>query len=323
MSELKPLVSIICNAYNHEKYIAEALESFVMQKTSFPFEILVHDDASTDKTASIIQRYYNKYPQMIRPIFQKENQYSKGKRIISQIQFPRAQGEYIALCEGDDYWTDPYKLQRQIDALKRNPDLKMCAHAAVAVSSKNKKTVSFISPRKKFSIIPVQDVILGGGDYLATNSLVFKRELYENPPKFRECGIDYFLQIHGAIDKGILFLPNYMSAYRVMSESSWTKKMSENKNKRYEFNKKILYALKELNKCTNQEYEKTIRKQYCKVKLSGYEYLGEYKKILRLKYLKYFMLLKNKDKAIIILNAFFPSLVPRIKQIYYSLIEKE
>ena len=112
MNKENPLVSIVCESYNHEPYLRKCLDGFVMQKTNFSFEILIHDDASTDKSADIIREYISKYPQLDwKPIFQIENQYSKGISIWTEIQFPRAQGKYIALCEGDDYWTDPYKLQ--------------------------------------------------------------------------------------------------------------------------------------------------------------------------------------------------------------------
>ena len=98
------LVSISCITYNHEKYIRDALEGFLMQKTDFKYEILIHDDASTDNTAKIIREYEEKYPDLIKPIYQKENQWSKGNyRISSTFNIPRAKGKYIAFCEGDDF----------------------------------------------------------------------------------------------------------------------------------------------------------------------------------------------------------------------------
>ena len=100
------MVSIVCNAYNQEKYISEAIESFLMQKTNFEFEVLIHDDASTDHTPDIIRSYERKYPDIIFPIYQTKNQYSQGIHITPKYQIPRARGKYIALCEGDDYWTD-------------------------------------------------------------------------------------------------------------------------------------------------------------------------------------------------------------------------
>jgi len=124
-----PLVSISCTTYNHEKYIAAAIDSFLMQETSFPIEILLHDDASTDKTPDIIREYVSKYPDIIKPIFQEENQFSKGLRPAPQLNYPRALGKYIAICEGDDFWTDPLKLQKQVAYLETHPDVFLCGHA--------------------------------------------------------------------------------------------------------------------------------------------------------------------------------------------------
>src|SRR5699024_5978215 len=103
-----------CTAYNHERYIAETIESFLMQKTNFRYEILIHDDASTDNTAEIIKKYEKQFPEIIKPVYQKVNQYSQGVNVHELIR-QRAIGKYFALCEGDDYWTDSYKLQKQID----------------------------------------------------------------------------------------------------------------------------------------------------------------------------------------------------------------
>lgn len=119
-----PLVSISCITYNHEPYIMQTLDGFLMQKTRFPFEVLIHDDASTDRTADIIREYEKKFPKIIKPIYQKENQYSKGNRaILASFVYPRAKGKYITLCEGDDYWIDENKLQKQVDFMEQNPDV--------------------------------------------------------------------------------------------------------------------------------------------------------------------------------------------------------
>lgn len=127
--ESQPLmVSIRCLAYNHEKFIRETLEGFVMQKTNFRFEAIVHDDASTDGTAEIIREYAEKYPDIIKPIYETENQYSKKDGSLFRITHEACKGKYIAFCEGDDYWTDPYKLQKQVDFLETHPDFVMCSH---------------------------------------------------------------------------------------------------------------------------------------------------------------------------------------------------
>lgn len=122
------MVSILTLAYNHEPYIRQCLDGIVMQQTNFKFELLVHDDASTDGTAEIIREYESKYPEIIKPIYQTENQYSKHVPIGTTYLYPRAQGKYIALCEGDDYWTDPLKLQKQVDFLESNQDYVLCTH---------------------------------------------------------------------------------------------------------------------------------------------------------------------------------------------------
>lgn len=119
----QPLVSISCITYNHAPYIKEALEGFVTQRTDFPFEVLIHDDCSTDGTTDIIRKYATEYPDIIKPMYEEINQYSQGKPIGTVVwNYPRASGKYIAFCEGDDYWTDPLKLQKQVDFLETNPE---------------------------------------------------------------------------------------------------------------------------------------------------------------------------------------------------------
>lgn len=128
MSDANVLVSICCLTYNHALYVRQCLDGFVMQKTNFQIEVLIYDDASTDGTQDIIREYEEKYPDIIKPIYQKENQYSKGVRVSLVYNYPRVKGKYIAICEGDDYWTDSYKLQKQVDFLESHPDYVMCSH---------------------------------------------------------------------------------------------------------------------------------------------------------------------------------------------------
>lgn len=116
------IVSIRCITYNHEPYIKQCLDGFIMQKTNFRFEAIIHDDASTDGTANIIREYAEKYPDIIKPIFETENQFSKHNGSIRRIMEAACKGKYIAMCEGDDYWTDPLKLQKQVDWLETHPD---------------------------------------------------------------------------------------------------------------------------------------------------------------------------------------------------------
>lgn len=131
------VVAIRCCTYNHEPYIRDALEGFVMQKTDFPFVAIVHDDASTDRTAEIIREYAEKYPDIIKPIYETENQYSKRDGSLARIMNKACEAtgaKYIAMCEGDDYWTDPLKLQKQVDFLESHPDYSMCFHGVEVIN---------------------------------------------------------------------------------------------------------------------------------------------------------------------------------------------
>src|SRR5690554_6858952 len=132
------MVSICCQTYNHKDYIVEALESFLMQQTDFPFEILLRDDASTDGTAEICKEYAQNHPNIIKLLAYQENQFQKG---ISPFRdnVKRAKGKYIAMCEGDDYWTDPLKLQKQVDFLEANPEYVMTGHDAFIINEKGQK----------------------------------------------------------------------------------------------------------------------------------------------------------------------------------------
>lgn len=120
-------VSIICATYNHELYIREAIEGFLMQETSFPFELIIHDDVSTDATREIIREYVSKYPRLIKVILQDENTYSRGASPLIRSLLD-AKGKYIALCEGDDYWVDAYKLEKQYSAINDNPGCTIVSH---------------------------------------------------------------------------------------------------------------------------------------------------------------------------------------------------
>ena len=124
-----PLVSICCITYNHSQFIRKCLDGFLMQKTDFPIEILIHDDCSTDGTTEIIREYEAKYPDLIFPLYEEENQYQQGKAgEIDFYNYHRARGKYIAYCEGDDYWTNPLKLQKQVDFMETNPEYSVCFH---------------------------------------------------------------------------------------------------------------------------------------------------------------------------------------------------
>lgn len=216
------IVSINCLVYNHDKYLRECFEGFVMQRTNFAFEVLVHDDASTDSSAEIIREYTAKYPNIFKPIYQKENQYSKRVGINRKYQYPRARGKYIALCEGDDYWIDPNKLQKQVDFLEAHPDYSMCFHD-VYRRVKDKITTSY-EHYNSDTASSLNDIILNGGLFCPTTSIVYRRDLIAEYPQFAyNCHVgDYPLQIYLALCGKVYYFKDVMGVYRIGSIGSWT-----------------------------------------------------------------------------------------------------
>ena len=306
-------VSIICNAYNHEKYIEKAIDSFIMQKTDFTYEILIHDDASTDKTAKIIKQYEERYPDIVKPIYQTENQYSKGKDINAVYQYPRVNGQYIAFCEGDDFWTDERKLQKQVEALEENIAINICAHSALAVRANTEKVLYKISPSKETCIFNVKKVIQGGGGFVSTNTLMVRRCILESIPEYYTYfPIDYALQIQGSIDNGMLYLGDTMAAYRIMADNSWSVVMRNDPMKRYQINLKIIEMLKILNHSTQGKYEEVILEKSEELEYWGLYYLGQYKEMKENK--KMYGKLSSKEKLIINFKMYAPASIIELRR---------
>lgn len=254
MSNIK--VSIICNTYNHAPYIGKALESFLMQECSFDFEILVHDDASTDGTQDIIKKYSERYPTIIKPIFQTENQYSKGGSTVFKLQFSRVKGDYIAFCEGDDYWIDPHKLQKQFNALENCQDLNMCA--SLTYLEEDGKIKSFF-PKEKEQLLSPQKVILNGGGYLGSCSLFFRKSFHDYYFDVREkYRSDYCMQILGSLHKGIYLIHEPLCVYRRGVAGSWTKRVFSNNANRLKHDSFIVEMLRFFDEFTDGKYQKCI-----------------------------------------------------------------
>lgn len=308
MEDIK--VSIVCNAYNHENYIGDALESFVKQKTNFQYEILVHDDASTDRTAEIIKNYVAKYPELIKPIYEETNQYSISHDLVAKIQAARVKGKYIALCEGDDYWIDSYKLQKQYDLLEKNLEVDICATAAVVVDAGTKKEIARKEPFKENQVIPVQDVIKGGGGYVATNSLMYRTYLENNMPVFRKkWDYDYALQIHGSLRGGMLYLSDCTAAYRWMAKGSWSQKTYSNRETYIKSINNFNDMLTTLNQETDGKYSDAINDTVTQNEFVILRLTGDLKKMKSIKYRTLYDKLEVKDKIKMHLKMYFPFLM--------------
>lgn len=219
-----PLVSVVCLTYNQEKFVARAIEGFVSQEVNFSFEILIHDDASPDGTLAIVREFEAKYPDLIRVIAQQENQYSKGVRMPALV-FAQARGKYIAYCEGDDYWTDSRKLQKQVDLLNRHSEVGAVFTDADILYDDSKKLVKS-ADRVVGHRSPTGDVrsaLLQDNPYKTCTSL-FRAELvrgYEaTANQLRARMDDYVMWLTIAEKSSFAYLDESTATYRVLRQSA-------------------------------------------------------------------------------------------------------
>lgn len=223
---MSALVSVICLAYNHEKHIARALDSMVCQQTDFPYEIIVHDDASTDGTADILREYEARYPDKIRAVYEKENQfYNPDLDIMQDLLTPLSSGEFIAFCECDDSWEDPLKLQRQADFLRAHPEYTMCVHAAYRHIVGTDEAEDEIYPAEpEDRDYGPEEIIRRGAGLFATNSFMIRREAYADPPACfnMQDFSDYTMLMYAAILGKVRYLHQPMSRHNEGVKDSWT-----------------------------------------------------------------------------------------------------
>lgn len=224
------VVSIQCLAYNHAPYIRQCLDGFVMQKTNFRFEAIIHDDASTDGTQDIIREYEQKYPDIIKPIYETENQYSKGiPGYITDLISSKCKGKYIALCEGDDYWTDPLKLQKQVDFLEEHEDFSCCCHRfKIYFEDTNTWTDDYVGEAFDHNPHAVGLEFTNSDDFrmrfTQTLTMCYRRLSADNivwPPYIygkRDFNLHYHLLKEG---KGWCFA-DYMGVYRKHEDGVWS-----------------------------------------------------------------------------------------------------
>lgn len=269
-----PLVSICCITYNHEKYIADALESFLKQETSFPFEIIIHDDASTDNTPKIVEEYQKRYPKIIRTILQKDNQYSKGKKPLRDFVTPLVRGKYMATCEGDDFWTDNKKLQIQVNFLENNPDYIMCFHKVKVVDVNKRFLGKYYGLANKGSKeIDIKEAATSG--VVHVSSRLFRTEFYRKPkPEWMNYARhgDYALALYSAAEGKVYYMDKVMSAYRMGVEGSIMTNFRKNYSKQNEIN----YHLNRIDtlRRADEYYQYKYHDEIEKVNLVSYVIIG-------------------------------------------------
>lgn len=262
------VVSVICLAYNHEKYIEKTLNEFTKQKTNFKFEVLVHDDASTDKTTVIIKKYEKKYPDIIKPIYQKNNQFSIGNN-PTKICFKKAKGKYIALCEGDDYWCDENKLQKQYDFMEKNQDFSACFHNTVKHDLLGIQKDSKFNNWNDIHIMDEKDVFFGW--LVHTSSYFVRRECFYKPDQFDKYWFgDYILLTLFFFRGKLAVLPDVMSVYNFNNKNGLTYEVYNKEEIKPILDKTELRKqyLIDYNKYTNNQYEKTVNERIKEIEMS-------------------------------------------------------
>lgn len=248
-------VSIICVTYNQKKYIRDTLDGFLIQQTNFRYEILVHDDVSTDGTVEILKEYQQKYPDRIRLILEKENQYSKGIDITKDICFPQVRGRYIAYCEGDDYWTYKGKLQAQYDIMEADPKISMCYHNAV-VYNEDKDNIGLNVRNHKSGYIKNKYIICPTKGWYPTASSFYRaeylRDYFDMQAPTGDEGMRYYMACKGKL----YFINQAWCVYRESADGGWNTKFRKSKKIADRYVKDLVTFLVDFNKYSAGKYKK-------------------------------------------------------------------
>lgn len=253
------LVSIWCITYNHEPYIRDAIDGFLRQHTDFKYEIIIHDDASTDKTSEIIREYEYKYPNLIHGIFEGKNQYRQNLsnfRWLMNIERDNCRGKYIAVCEGDDYWIDCHKLQIQADYMEDHPECSLSLHNAIQLNCQD-GTLKTINPYdgKMEKDISSEEIMMQYHGHPPTASMFYRRELLEMPEFFCKTPVgDYPTLLYGFIKGKIHYDSRIMSVYRWLSKGSYNNRLELDTEMRFYFNVGLIIFLDQFNQFTNNKY---------------------------------------------------------------------
>ena len=316
------LVSVSCITFNHENYIARALDSFLMQKTNFNFEILVYDDASTDRTQEIIREYEKKYPDRIKPYYQKENQYSQGKyNVEGFFNYPRANGRYIAMCDGDDYWTYPNKLQLQVNYMENHPECAMCLHSA-KIETQEKAIQSLeIRPYRKNRLISPEEVIDKASNY-PTASLLFRTEYTRDLKDYYYTSPvgDIPIQLHMAAKGTVFYLDRKMSAYQQGVSVSWSALMKQGDYKQnlIEHHNAMKVMYRGFSKETGGIYDSSIQRACRRMDFLTYLNVKEYKKVLAIGYRSFYQELDLRTRFFIRFEIMAPGLYRFLRKLAFG-----
>lgn len=314
----KTMVSILCATYNHRQYIRKAIESFLAQKADFAFEVIVHDDASTDGTTEIVRELQSQYPKIIHAILQTENQYSRGVSIMD-IMLKAACGKYVAFCEGDDYWISPHKLQTQVRYMEEHPDCALCVHAAVFVDAEGKNT----GMQKRYEqdrVVAMQDIFTYGGGLAATASYLCPAVLRKQPmPEFFTCNPqtgDTPLQLYLATQGYVWYMAEPMACHRRGHAGSWCTRtlLQGDREVRMKFHQSYILMYRSFDQFTNQRWHDAVEDKIREIQLNILLLDQRYQDVFHQPYLRASRALKRRDRIKLYIKGILQKLSPRFLQ---------
>lgn len=251
------LVSVCVIAFNHGQYISKTLDKILSQDVNFRYEIIVHDDASTDNTKEILDNYYSKYPDIIVPFIEEVNTYSKGQKVIPVFR-KKARGKYLAFCEGDDYWCDNAKLQKQIDVLEKEDSIIACVHNTKIFDCKFNKMCGVLNEvDRDYTVLTTRRILNWELQYsYHLSSLVVRKEIINSIPEYYDKTPveDFAFALLVSLKGKILYLPEVMSVYRRFANNSWTSSNSASDKVFIRNYIGIKNMLSEFNKFTNNKF---------------------------------------------------------------------
>ena len=318
-------VSVCCITYNHRAFIEQALESFLSQETTFRYEIIVHDDCSIDGTTEVLKLYEDMYPDIVHVIYETTNQYSQNKKksMLMDYTIPHAKGKYIAVCEGDDFWCDIHKLQKQYELLENNEDLSCSFHDAkicnisgkiISNSSLKYRRVYDNSMPRRYSCDEVIEM-----DFYPTASLFFRRDILKNLPEYFHNGVCEDLPLRITLGHyGNSYCFNYpMSVYRIGNSNSASGKIINNGKKIAETLDVHCWILNEFDIYTNNMHHSAVENEIRVKQFEKYIALKDFKMVTSKSYENIYKNLNNKEKMKIWLKCKAPRLYCVCKKIFY------
>jgi glycosyltransferase involved in cell wall biosynthesis len=266
----RPRVSVCCITYNHAEYIEDALHGFLHQKTEFPYEVIIHDDDSTDGTKEILQEYEKHYPEKLRVLYEEHNRFHEINDYLVDVLAPAARGEYIAFCEGDDYWIDDTKLQRQYNFLETNSDYSFCFHNAIIMDFESKLMYQSSQETKDRAKSLDELIIDGGGLANCTGSYFFRKTAIENPlPFLRVSAVgDYPWMFTLALRGKVHWMAAPMLVYRHGHPNSWTANDRQSLKHRISRSENNLSTMRQFDADTEGKYRESTHIRVASIKES-------------------------------------------------------